>query len=147
MKIYLDNSFLNRPFDEPSVGLNRLEADALFFILEHIKRGDLRLAHSSVIAYENASNPALERQRFVDEVMKAATAYCNVDDAIRRRAMDMRKTLKLNPIDALHLASAEAAGVDFFLTCDYTVIKRYKGTIRVVSPLEFIHHYERYPSA
>ncbi|MFY9463262.1 MAG: hypothetical protein WAP52_03700 [Candidatus Sungiibacteriota bacterium] len=43
MKIYLDNSFLNRPFDEPSLGWNRLEADTLFLILERIKENKLRL--------------------------------------------------------------------------------------------------------
>lgn len=147
MKVYLDNSFLNRPFDEPSAGLNRLEADVLFLILERIKRGEFLLVHSSVIAYENSLNPIPERKRFIDEFLKAAEEYCNLDDVISRRAMNIQKTLKLDPIDALHLASAEAAGVDFFLTCDYTVIKRYKGNIRVASPLEFIHHYEEHHTA
>ncbi len=144
MKIYLDNSFLNRPFDEPSLGWNRLEADALFLILERIKENKLYLVDSSVIGYENSFNPAPERKKFVDEVIKVSIEYVNLDDAIRRRATEMQKTLKLSAIDALHVACAEATGVDFFLTCDYTVIKRYQGTMRVVSPLEFIHEYEKY---
>jgi len=147
MKIYLDNNFLNRPFDEPSLGWNRLEADVLFLILERIKKNQLFLVDSSVIGYENSFNPAPERKKFVDEIMKMATGYINLDEAIRRRATDTQKALKLHAIDALHLACAEAARVDFFLTCDYTVIKRYQGNMRVVSPLEFIHAYEKhYPA-
>lgn len=142
MKIYLDNSFLNRPFDELSTGLNRLEADALFFILECIQKDRLDLVHSAVIEYENSLNPVPERKSFVDEIMKTAVVYRNLDDTIRRRAMHIRKTLHVGSIDALHLACAEAASVDFFLTCDYTLIKRYKGDIRAISPLEFMHHYE-----
>jgi len=30
MKLYLDNSFLNRPFDDPLVGMNKDEGSVLF---------------------------------------------------------------------------------------------------------------------
>jgi hypothetical protein len=40
------------------------------------------------------------------------------------------------------MASAEVAQVDFFITCDYTVLKRYQGTLHIVTPLQFQHHYE-----
>ena len=147
MKIYLDNSFLNRPFDEPSLGWNRLEADALFLILERIKKNQFHLVGSPVIGYENSFNPAPERKKFVDEIMKMSTAHINLDEAIRRRAMNIQKASKLHALDALHVACAEAAGVDFFITCDYAVIKRCQGHIKVVSPLEFIHEYEKYHPA
>ncbi|MFY9463261.1 MAG: PIN domain-containing protein [Candidatus Sungiibacteriota bacterium] len=102
---------------------------------------------SSVIGYENSFNPAPERKKFVDDLMRAATGYVNLDEAIRCRATDIQKTSKLHALDALHIACAEAAGVDFFVTCDYTVIKRYQGNIRVVSPIAFIHEYEKhYPA-
>jgi len=58
MTIYLDNSFLNRPFDNPEVGINKLEAEALhlasaeqsqvdFFITCDYNR--LRLHHSLLV--------------------------------------------------------------------------------------------------
>jgi predicted nucleic acid-binding protein len=51
---------------------------------------------------------------------------------------------QLQPLDAVHLASAEAAQVDFFITCDYTVLKHYRGTLHIVTPLQFLQHYENY---
>jgi hypothetical protein len=42
-------------------------------------------------------------------------------------------------VDALHLACAESVGIDYFLTCDDKVAKRYKGQPMVVcNPVEFI---------
>jgi predicted nucleic acid-binding protein len=50
----------------------------------------------------------------------------------------------LQPLDAVHLASAEATQVDFFITCDYTVLKHYRGTLHIVTPLQFQQHYENH---
>jgi len=50
----------------------------------------------------------------------------------------------LQPLDAVHLASAEAAQVDFFITCDYTVSKRYRGMLHIITPLQFQQHYENH---
>ena len=72
MLVYLDNSFLNRPFDDPEAGVNKLEAEV---------------------------------------------------------------------IDALHLASAEKAQVDLFITCEYNLIKKYKGDMKIITPLDFFNHY------
>lgn len=48
----------------------------------------------------------------------------------------------MTAIDALHLAAAEAADVDFFITCDYNIIKKYKGNLKVIRPLDFLKLYE-----
>ena len=48
----------------------------------------------------------------------------------------------MTPIDALHLATAESANVDFFITTDYNIIKKYKGNLKVIKPLEFLNFYE-----
>jgi predicted nucleic acid-binding protein len=58
------------------------------------------------------------------------------------RAATLMEEMHVQPVDALHLAAAEAAQVDYFITCDYAVIKRYQGDITVVSPLSFIHEYK-----
>ncbi|NUQ39619.1 MAG: hypothetical protein HUU23_17905 [Caldilineales bacterium] len=43
-------------------------------------------------------------------------------------------------MDALHVATAEAAGVEYFCTCDDRLLRRAKAntsiSIRVVNPLE-----------
>jgi predicted nucleic acid-binding protein len=40
--------------------------------------------------------------------------------------------------DALHLACAEAAAREYFLTCDDRVIRRYQGSLRVRNPVECV---------
>ena len=57
MTLYLDNSFLNRPFDNPNVIINRLEGEVLFLIVELTQKGNVQLVNSSVIEYENSLNP------------------------------------------------------------------------------------------
>lgn len=69
MKVYFDNSVLNRPFDDPNQGFNRLETDILFWILRLIEEGALILVNSSVVEYENSLNPSLERNLFVKSAL------------------------------------------------------------------------------
>jgi predicted nucleic acid-binding protein len=144
MKLYLDNSFLNRPFDNPLVGMNSKEGAVLFDIIRLAKEGKVQLVRSAIIEIENASNEIAARKSFVDLVMNLAATYQHLNDSIVQRAQMIVQEDRLQPLDAVHLASAEVAQVDFFLTCDYTVLKRYQGTLRIVAPLEFQQHYENH---
>ena len=64
-----------------------------------------------------------------------------VTDAIEMRARNLL-TYRVKPMDALHLACAEAASVRYFCTCDDRLLKRAKGIadlrVNVVSPLELV---------
>jgi hypothetical protein len=45
----------------------------------------------------------------------------------------------IKPIDAIHLSCAESAKVNFFLTCDDKILKKYLNEkLRAVNPLEFV---------
>jgi predicted nucleic acid-binding protein len=142
MKLYLDNSFLNRPFDDPLVGMNSKEGAVLFDIIRLAKEGRVQLVRSAIIEVENAANEIAARKSFVDSVMNLTVAYQHLTDSLVHRAQMIVQEDRLQPLDAVHLASAEAAQVDFFITCDYTVLKRYQGTLRIIAPLEFQQHYE-----
>ena len=142
MVLYLDNSFLNRPFDNPDIESHRLEAEILFFILELNREGKISFVNSSAITYENSLNPFEDRRVFVEESLKHASIYQNLNEQIRIRSMQLVEKMKLSSIDSLHLATAEHAGVDFFITCDYNLIRRYKGDVQVVTPLQFLTSYE-----
>ena len=144
MKLYLDNSFLNRPFDDPLAGMNRNEGEVLFEIIRLSKEGKIQLVHSAIIEVENAANEITARKSFVDSVMNLADTYQNLSDSIVQRAETIVQEYQLQPLDAVHLASAEAAQVDFFITCDYTVLKHYRGTLPIVTPLQFQQHYENH---
>lgn len=142
MILYLDNSFLNRPFDDPDVGTNNVEGEILSLVIKLADKGKIDLISSSIIEYENSLNPSPERKIFVTEILRRAKIYQNVDENIRKQAEDMVKTLNISPIDALHLSSAEAANADIFITCDYGIIKKYKGKVKVTTPLEFVNLYK-----
>ena len=142
MKLYLDNSFLNRPFDDPLAGMNTKEGSVLFDIIRLAKEGRVQLVSSAMNEVENAANEITARKSFAASVMHLAATYQNLSDSIVRRAQTIVQEYRLQPLDAVHLASAEAAQVDFFITCDYTVLKRYQGTLHIVSPLQFKQQYE-----
>src|SRR5437016_1042810 len=142
MKLYLDNSFLNRPFDDPLIGINKGEGSILFDIIRSAKEGRVWLVCSAMIEFENLANEIAARKRFVESVMNLAATYQNVSDSTVHRAQTIVQEYRLQPLDAVHIATAEAAQVDFFITCDYTVLKRYQGTLQIVAPLQFAQHYE-----
>lgn len=79
----------------------------------------------------------------MEEILKVAKVYQNADENIRNQAEYLTKTRNISSIDALHLASAESANADVFITCDYGIIKKYKGRVKVITPLEFVQNYER----
>ena len=142
MIIYLDNSFLNRPFDDPEVGINKIEGEILPLVIKLADKGKVNLINSSIIEYENSLNPSPERKIFVAEVLKQTKVYQNIDENIRKQAEKLVKTTNISPIDALHLSSAEAANADVFITCDYGIIKKYQGKVKVITPLEFENLYK-----
>lgn len=142
MTVYLDNSFLNRPFDDPNVGINKLEAEVLHLVIKLAKNGKANLVNSSVIEYENSLNPFPDRKVYVAEMLKTSTSYQNVNLKTKNRGNVIVKDMGIQPIDALHLAAAEEAKVDLFISCDYNLIKKYKGDMKIITPLEFLNLYE-----
>jgi predicted nucleic acid-binding protein len=70
-----------------------------------------------------------------------------LSERVERRARKF-EALGLQPLDALHLASAEEAQADYFCTCDDRFLKRAKAIsdskTRVVSPIELIKELERW---
>ena len=142
VKLYLDNSFLNRLFDDPLISSNKLEGEILLWVIDLIQQQKATLIHSPFVENENSTNPFPDRKSFVAGVMRLATVYQDINEDTEARAATLMEEMHVQPVDALHLAAAEAAQVDYFITCDYAVIKRYQGDITVVSPLSFIHEYK-----
>ena len=65
MRIYLDNCCFNRPFDDQRQVRIRLEAEAKLLIQESVFDGNLELAWSYILDYENSANPFQERKRAI----------------------------------------------------------------------------------
>lgn len=144
MRLYLDNSFLNRPFDNPDITQNRLEAEILFWVLKLVREGKVILVNSAMIEYENSLNPFPERKAFIEEILQNANLYQNLNQEIYLEAKNISRKFKIKNLDALHLACAKYAKVDCFITCDYNVVEEFKGELKVVEPLRFLKDYEKH---
>ena len=137
MNVYLDTSVYNRPFDDQTQPRIWLETLSFVVILQMVEVGDVGLVGSSVLEYENSRNPFSIQKQWVNRCLDLATFCQKVNDKIRNRATMLEKE-GLKPIDALHVACAEAAGSGHFLTCDDRVIRRYKGEMKVLNPVDFV---------
>jgi len=115
MKLYLDNSFLNRPFDNLDIAINRLEAEILFWILDLVRERKIVLVNSAVIEYENSLNPFPERKFFVEEILKLAKIYQNINEKIYLDAKRLINRFKVKNLDALHLETAQYEKLTFLL--------------------------------
>ncbi|NQT72350.1 MAG: PIN domain-containing protein [Chloroflexi bacterium] len=139
MKIYLDTSLYNRPFDEQTQPRIWLETMALTMIFQMIESEQVDLVTSSVVDFENNKNPFPERKEWVNGCLKLSKQKVVLDTSIRERALELGGQQRIKPIDALHLACGESGQADFFLTCDDRVVKRYRGKKMVVlNPVQFM---------
>ncbi|RLT39156.1 MAG: PIN domain-containing protein [Chloroflexi bacterium] len=145
VRIYLDTSVYNRPFDDQQQPRIWLETMALSVIPQMIESGDCVLVTSSVVAYETSKNPHAERRAWVGRVTALAGEFVNVNPAIRQRAIVLER-FGINALDALHMASAESVTVDFLLTCDDRLIRRYRQIgntkTKVADPVTFVRDHD-----
>jgi len=138
VKIYLDTSVYNRPFDDQTQPRIWLETLALALILQLVEAGEAILINSSVLEFENSRNPFSLRQDWMARCLAQATAYQRADETTRQRAEALEKH-SLRAIDSLHVACAESAGADYFLTCDDRLLKKQKHIIvSSMNPLDFV---------
>lgn len=137
MRIYLDTSVYNRPFDNQAQPRIWLETLGLALILQMQEAGELELVNSSVLEYENSKNPFPLRKKWVERCLKLSVHYQKVDILIKSRAQEISKN-NIAPIDALHLSCAEATASEYFVTCDDRVVRRYVPGIIAINPITFI---------
>ncbi|PSB18637.1 PIN domain-containing protein [filamentous cyanobacterium CCP2] len=137
MRICLDTSVLNRPFDDQMQPRIALETQSLRTILQFVENGEVELVSSSVLEYENSRNISQRRQEWVKQCLQLAVRFQVVDEGVTQRAT-LLENQGLGAIDALHVACAEASGCDYFLTCDDRLVRRYLGELKVMNPVSFV---------
>jgi len=138
VRIYLDTSVYNRPFDDQTQPRIWMETLALALVLQLVEAGEATLINSSVLEFENSRNPISLRQDWMARCLEQSTAYQLVNESIRKRA-EILEAHGLKAIDALHVACAESTGVDYFLTCDDRLLKKQKHiSVPSMNPLDFV---------
>lgn len=138
LRIYLDTSVCNRPFDDQTQPRIYLESVALATILQMVEAGTVELVSSSVLDYENSRNPFPLRRLWVGKICALAKHHQAVDEGIRDRARAL-EAAGLKPMDALHVACAETASCDYFLTGDDRVLKRSSSfAVAALNPVDYV---------
>jgi len=141
LKLYLDNCCFNRPFDDQSQLLVRLETEAKLFIQTGIKNGTFELVWSYILDIESDANPYPRRRKSV-QAWKAL-AVTDIEESEELLVlMESFEKRRLKPCDALHLAAAVVASADFFITVDRGILNKPINEIRVMNPEKFVRYYE-----
>ena len=137
MKVYIDTSALNRIFDDQLQTRIYIESSSMLIVFKLIDSGVIEFVTSDVCLFENSSNPYEERRAFVNLCIQKAKHIQTIYEGVLTRAQEIEKQ-QIKGIDALHLASAEELKADYFLTCDDIILKRYKGSLKIQNPADFV---------
>jgi predicted nucleic acid-binding protein len=138
VKLYLDTSVYNRPFDNQTQPRIWLETLALGLILQLVEAGEAILVNSSVLEFENSRNPLSLRREWMERCLNLTKEYQRVDNSVQARATELEKQ-GVSAIDALHVATAEAANVDYFIACDDRLLKKGEQfKVKSMNPVDFV---------
>lgn len=131
MLIYFDMCCLKRPFDDQSQPRIRLETEAVLQLLA-LEPERVRFVRSTALVLENSYNPLPERAARVDDWLRREPPWLPPDAAALQQRIDALCQLGLKSFDALHLAAAEQAGADRFVTVDVRLLN---AAARRISPI------------
>ncbi len=129
MKIYLDNCALGRLFDEDSQPRIRAEAAAMRNILRLVALGQAQWFSSTALEAEIAQNTNAVRRRSTQILLEGATRLLHSTPSIAARLAALQ-AVGFTHFDAQHLAFAEAAEADIFLTTDDRLIRKARRLVQ-----------------
>jgi hypothetical protein len=137
MRIYFDNCSLNRPYDDLSNNTARMECEAILSIIDNCNDGNWSYLSSDILFDEIIETPDNDKKEKVMILYDAASEHIDFTEDIYIRAKEL-EDFNIKSFDALHIASAEIAKADVFLTTDRKLIKTTKRAgvkIPVKNPL------------
>ena len=139
MRIYLDNCCFNRPYDDQSQIRIRIESEAKLFIQAKVLAGEIELAWSYILDFENSANPFPERRWSIAQ-WKAMAAVDVVESPSILNYAQQCEARGLRGKDALHIACAIETVCDCFLTTDDQIIKIMEDfkPMMVMNPITFV---------
>lgn len=138
-RVYLDNCCYNRPFDDQSQVKVRLETIAKLTVQLMMATRRVEFVWSSTLDYELSKNPVPKRRVTISRWRSGAVEYVTASEEVCQRAREL-ENVGFGAQDALHVASAENAGCDWFLTTDKGILKRAKFSteMHIANPTTFI---------
>ena len=146
VSVYLDTCSIQRPLDKLDQTRLRLEAEAMLGVFAVVQTGKVALISSTVLEIEVLQNPFVVRLQHGRHVLSQASTIIKVDDTLANRAATLVQE-GVKPMDALHLACAEAAEADYFCTCDDQPLRRTRAiadlNVAVIVPVELVEVLEQ----
>jgi predicted nucleic acid-binding protein len=146
VKIYLDLCAIQRPLDTPNQIRIALESEAVLGIIAFCDRGQADLLSSEALLYEDEQSSWPIRREHTLATLAKAKSVIKVSAKENKRAAGLSK-FGIKPLDALHLALAEAGKADYFCTCDDKLLrtsKRIKDlAVKVLSPVDLVQELEK----
>ena len=145
LRLYLDACCLNRPFDDQLQERVHLESEAILLIIKRLQTKQWLWLSSSVLRAEIKQTSDEEHRNRVLSLLAYSDETLRLNQDSRGRAK-MLKTLGFGTADALHLACAEEAKVDVFLSTDDKLVKRAKRLsqdikVKVENPLIWLKEF------
>ena len=141
MRLYIDLSCFNRPFDDQGQERIRLETEALLAILTRVVEGKDTLLWSWAMSFENGKHPNADRRDDIAVWEARSERTISLSPNLEERARQIAQS-GIASLDALHLASAEAGQADILLTCDDVLIHRSSRltlALRILNPVAYFH--------
>ena len=146
MKIYLDLCAIQRPLDTPNQVRIVLESEAVLGIVALCGTAQVELLSSEALLYEGEQSSLAIRREHTLAVLSKAKNIIDVTEKERLRAEKIM-TFGIKPLDALHLALAEAGNAEYFCTCDDRILRNAKQVkdllVKVVSPIDLVQEIEK----
>jgi predicted nucleic acid-binding protein len=146
MKIYLDLCAIQRPLDTPNQVRIALESEAVLGIINFCDIGQVELLSSEALFYEGEQSSLPTRKEHTLAILAKAKTVIDVTEKEKLRAVDLM-TLGIKPLDALHMALAEAGNADYFCTCDDKLLRSSKRVqdlmVKVVNPVDLVQEIEK----
>lgn len=110
-------------------------------VLGLVESGKLELISSEALEFEINRMPDTERQVQAKRVLTLASRTLELVDEIQDHAQALNG-MGIKPFDALHLAFASWARVDFFCSCDDKLLKKARKldslNTAIVTPLQLL---------
>lgn len=146
MKIYLDLCAIQRPLDTPNQVRIVLESEAVLGLITYCDGGQAKILSSEALLYEGEQGSLSVRREHTLAVLAKANEVIEVTEKEKNRAAEFLH-FGIKPLDALHLALAEAGKADYFCTCDDRLLRNAKKikdlAVKVVNPVDLVQEIEK----
>lgn len=139
----MDVCCFSRPFDDQEQVRIRLESEAVLLVIDKMKAEKWAVFNSDAIETELENIPDGDKQKQLkDFLQKIESEYVHYNQNILRRAKEFCE-VGFGNMDALHIACAEEAKVDIFLSTDDKLVRiakknKAKIKIKIENPINWL---------